>query len=194
MPAFNGERIVNQEVYTDFVNWRDFLWSPARTWEEVTWVARRTWLKKKAFKARFGEEKYAEIRDSSKNDLGLHGYPKGFEKGKVEVFEVWCEDTNKVYMIHCGTKSELEPAKDDPLKLDGFWPCPKPVFATHTTNSLIPRPDYVMVQDQYAELDVLNDRINTLTKALRVVGAYDATNSSLSKMLTGPEFAMIPVD
>lgn len=193
-PAFKGERIVDQKVVTDYVHWRDFFWSPARTWGEVWWVGRRIWMKKKAFIKQFGEEKFKEVKENSKLMKTEHGYPKGFEKGRLEVFELWCEDTNKVYFIHKGTKTELAAPKDDPLQLDGFWPTPKPLLATHTTNSLYPRADYVMVQDQYEELDTLNDRINTLTKALRVVGAYDKDNAALQKMITGSEFAMIPVD
>lgn len=192
-PAFQGERIVKQTVFTDYIHWRDFIWSPARTWEEVTWVARRSWMTKKTFAKRFGKDKVEDLLESIKEGGNDHGYPKGFQKGKIEVFEVWCEPTNTVYFIHCGTKTELD-QKEDPLKLENFWPCPKPIFATHTTNSLIPRPDYSMCQDQYDELDVLNDRINTLTRALRVVGAYDAENTALAKLLTGPELSMIPVE
>ena len=34
------EVIGDEHVATDYVYWRDFLWSPARTWSEVRWVAR----------------------------------------------------------------------------------------------------------------------------------------------------------
>lgn len=193
-PAYEAERIISQKVVTDYVNWRDFIWSPARTWAEVWWVGRRIWMKKKAFIKTFGKEKYEEVKSSAEMQKAQHGYPKGFEKGRFEVIEIWCEDTNKVYFIHKGTKIELKEPQDDPLQLEGFWPCPKPLLATHTNNSMMPRSDYVMVQDQYEELDTLNDRINTLTKALRVVGAYDKDNTALAKMITGDEMAMIPVE
>ena len=193
VPSSDYEEIVNQQVITDYVNWNDFFWSPARTWEEVWWVGRRVWMKKKAFIQRFGQPKYDEIKELAKKPDENLQYPRGFEKGRVEVIEVWCEDTNKVYFIHVGLKAVLE-EKEDPLKLKKFWPCPPPLLATHTTNDLCPRADFVMVQDQYQELDTLNNRINVLTKALRVVGAYDSQNTELQKMLTGPEFAMIPVE
>ncbi len=193
MPATTSERIASEKVCTDYVHWRDFLWSPARTWEEVWWVARGTWMKKKAFKKRFSEDVYKDVHSQAEAAKATDGYPKGFEKGRIRVYEVWCEDTNKVYWINPGTKTLLD-SKDDFLELKDFWPCPKPLLATHTTNDVTPRPDYMMVADQYNELDVLNDRISTLTKALRVVGAYDATNTELARMITGAEFAMIPVD
>lgn len=194
-PAGEGERIINQEVCTDYVHWRDFVWSPARTWEEVSWVGRRVWMTKRGFVERFGKEAYTEIKEQMtgatvKNEFG---YPKGFEKGRVQVLELWCKETKKAYWVHETCKVMLD-ERDDPIKLRDFFPCPMPLLATHTTNSIVPRPDFVMVQDQYEELDVLNDRISTLTRALRIVGAYDQSNVALSKMLTGSEFQMIPVD
>jgi len=37
--------------------------------------------------------------------------------------------------------------KDDPLGLTEFFPCPMPLFATVTTGSLIPVPDYCEYQE-----------------------------------------------
>lgn len=196
-PDVKGERIVSEKVCTDYVNWRDFLWSPARRWNDVWWVARRVWMKKNAFKKRFGSKADAiwlDIRnansDTNKNSEML---PKGFRKNRAEIFEIWCEATMKVYFVSKALDEVIERI-DDPLQLSEFWPCPKPLLATHTNESLIPVPDYCMVQDQYEELDTLNTRIAALTRALRVVGAYDSSNAELKSMLTGPEMAMIPVE
>jgi hypothetical protein len=196
IPGQAAQRIIEEEAPCDYVHWRDFLWSPARTWEEVWWVSRRCWMKKKAFIKRFGQKAYDEVKDNYETERKVgkvSSLPKGFAKGRVEVFEVWCEDTNKVYFVNRHTQALLD-TQDDPLGLDDFFPCPKPLIATHTTNSIIPRADYTMVQDQYNELDVLNDRISVLTQALRVVGVYDKNQNELAKMLTGGEFNMIAVD
>ena len=188
-----AERIVDESATIENVNWQDFYFSPARTWKEVWWVARRVWLKKKKFVERFGQEKWDEVRAQADTVKALEGYPKGFQKGRAEVFEIWCEASATVYWVHCGTKVMLD-EKPDPYGLDDFFPCPPPLLATHSTSSLIPRPDYVMCQDQYEELDTLNARINTLTKALRVVGAYDSSNTELATVLSGAELRMVPVD
>jgi hypothetical protein len=193
-PAQEAERITHEAAPLDYVHWRDFLWSPARTWEEVWWVGRRVWMKKKNFIKTFGQDAYDEIKGNSDTKTERQGNaPKGFTKGRVEVFEIWCEDTNKVYWVSRHADDTLKEL-DDPLKLEGFFPCPEPLLATHATNSLIPRPDYTMAQDQYEELDILNDRIATLTKSLRVVGVYDKDQTELKQLLSGPEFAMVAVD
>jgi hypothetical protein len=49
--------------------------------------------------------------------------------------------------------------RDDPLKLEGFFPCPPPLNATIAQGSTIPVPDYVLYQDQAEELDDLTGRI-----------------------------------
>jgi hypothetical protein len=195
MPATpEGERIVDQKVLTDYVHWRDFLWEPCRVWSECGWVARICWVRKKDFIKKFGQAKYDEVKSTAKSAKDADGkYPKGFTDGKIKVYEIWCRDTNKVYWISTFVTTILK-EQDDPLQLDNFFPCPEPLLSTHTTNDFLPRSDYVMVQDQYEELDILNNRIAILTKALRVVGVYDKTNAELSKLLTGNEFAMIPVD
>jgi hypothetical protein len=85
--------------------------------------------------------------------------------------------------------------RDDPLGLEGFFPCPKPLYATTTSDTLVPVPDFVLYQDQAQELDILSDRIDGLVKALRVRGVYDASQPALQRLLTeGDNNALIPVD
>jgi hypothetical protein len=85
--------------------------------------------------------------------------------------------------------------KDDPLGLENFFPCPKPMFATLTTDSLVPVPDYAQYQDQAEEIDELTERINLLVKAVKVVGVYDATQTGVQRMLIeGTDNVLIPVD
>ena len=193
-PAATAEKIVDEEVVCEYVHWRDFIYPAIRVWEELPWAGRRCYMRKKAFVKRFGEEKWAKVKEMMKEaEDTSKKVPKGFLKGQVEVFEVMCLDTNKVYWITHDLDEVLD-EREDPLKLDKFFQFPKPLLATHTTNSFSPRSDFTMVQDQYQELDTLNERISTLTKALRVVGVYDKTNTELKQLLSGSEMLMIPVD
>ena len=194
--AEGNEHVVKEDACTDYVNWRDFLWSPARCWDEVWWVGRRVWMRRNKFVKRFGKGAdvlWKQIRESVENPRDKTLIERSFFKGKAEVFEIWCETTGKVYFVARGLDDAIE-RLDDPLELEDFWPCPPPLLATHTNESLFPRADYTMVKDQYEELDTLNSRIAALTKALRVVGAYDKDNTELQNMLTGPEMAMVAVE
>jgi hypothetical protein len=52
-----------------------------------------------------------------------------------------------------------------------------------------------MIQDQYQELDTINNRVSMLLQACKVVGVYDQSASGVSRMLTeGFDNQLIPVD
>jgi hypothetical protein len=194
IPATEAEKIVHEEICTDYVHWRDFFYSPCRTWKENWWVGRRVWMRKGKAEKKFGAEKIKAIVDNVKTmEEEGKDMPKGFTDGKVEIFELWCEETNKVYFVNRHA-DELLDSKDDPLGLDEFFPCPKPLITTHSTSKFQPRSDYEMVRDQYEQLDTLNQRIDMLTRALRIVGVYDGTNAELKTLLSGNEMRMVPVD
>ena len=85
--------------------------------------------------------------------------------------------------------------KDDPLHLDGFFPCPKPLAANVTSSNFMPRADYIFAQDQFNELDEINTRITWLTRAAKVVGVYDKSAEGIQRVFNqGSENQLIPVD
>jgi hypothetical protein len=192
-PAEETLKKVDENVLVEYVHYRDFLYPPIRTWNEKWWLGKRCWMRKKEFEKRF-KGKWQQIAENAKTEKETKGrYPKGFTNGRAEVFELWCEESNSVYWVNRHAEDVLD-SKEDPLLLDTFYPCPKPLMATHTTNKFVPRSDYRMVQDQYEELDILNARISILTKALRVVGVYDKNATEVKQIITGSEFNMIAVD
>ena len=179
---------------TDYVHWRDFGHSCARTWEEVTQVWRWVYMSKDAFTERFGKKLAKKISFNSSPD-GLTKYgQKEKTNDKAKVCELWDKETAKVYWF-MENYAELLDERDDPLELECFFPCAKPLYATTTSDSLIPVPDFILYQDQANELDILTDRIDGLVKSLRVRGVYDASQPALQRLLTeGDNNTLIPVD
>jgi len=188
------EEIEYECAPVDYVHWRDFGHSPARTWEEVTCVWRWAYLSKEALKERFGEESARKIPTNESPD-GLTKYGQGNRTNdKAKICELWDKESGRVYWFH-ESYPELLDERDDPLGLDGFFPCAKPLYATTTSDNLIPIPDFVLYQDQANELDILTDRIDGLVKALRVRGVYDASQPALQRLLTeGDNNTLVPVD
>jgi hypothetical protein len=195
-PATQAERIVKEDAPCDYVYWEDFFWSPARTWGEVRWVARRVYMTKDQLVARFGEE-IARIvpmtRQASKDSQ--QDKPQHDPWNKAEVFEIWCKENKKVYWYSQGAEVILD-VKDDPLGLENFFPCPKPLAANVTTTNFMPRADYIFAQDQFNELDEINTRITWLTRAAKVAGVYDKTaGDSVGRMFSqASENQLVPVD
>jgi hypothetical protein len=194
-PASTYERIVNEDAPCDYVYWKDFFWSPARTWPEVRWVARRVYMTKDQLVKRFGEEIAKIVPTSSTKPKDINDGQPGFDVwSKAEVYEIWCKENKRVYWLAKGCEIILD-YKDDPLGLDKFFPCPKPLIANVTSSNFMPRADYVFAEDQFNELDEINTRITWLTRAAKVVGVYDKSADGIQRMFNqAAENQLIPVD
>jgi len=180
----------------DYVYWEDFGHNVARTWEEVYLVWRIVPLTRKELIKRFGEELGNQIKLDMKSDLGDKALStvEGESLQKAKIYEVWDKKERKVVWLSKSHETALD-VRDDPLQLECFFPCPKPLYATITTDSLEPTPDYVLYQDQARELDTICERIDGLVKALKVVGVYDATQKGVERMMQeGVNNTLIPVE
>jgi hypothetical protein len=187
------ERIEYECCPVDYVHWRDFGHTVGRTWEEVTAVWRKVYMSRPALVERFGEEMGYKIPLDTKPDDLKQSYKSDDGVYEALIYEIWDKETGKVLWISKSLGKILD-ERDDPLGLENFWPCPKPLYSTLTTDSLEPIPDFVIYQDQARELDVLCDRIDGLINALKVRGVYDASASELQRLFSeGENNTMIPV-
>jgi hypothetical protein len=183
------EVVAFESAVVDYVHWRDFGHELARTWEEVDVVWRRVGLNREALEERF--TKGAEVPLDAKQDDRLDATKD--RPDKAVIYEVWIKSEKRAVWLSKSFKELLDDLPD-PLKLDHFFPCPRPAYATLTTNSLIPVPDYVEYQDQADELDDLTGRIANLTAAIKAVGVYDSSVPALQEILNdGRDNQLIPV-
>ena len=180
----------------DYVAWKDFGHNLSRTWEEVSMVWRIVPMNREELVERFGEEIGEQIpldMKSGGRDADTAS-PEELAKMKANIYELWDKKEKRCVWMSKSHQKALD-VKDDPLGLDGFFPCPKPLYATTTTDSLIPVPDYALYQDLAKELDTLTDRINGLADSIKVVGVYDSTQTGVKRMLKeGVNTELIPVD
>ena len=199
-PEESAEVLDYECAPVDYVHWRDFGHVVARTWEEVPAVWRKVYLTRPAAVERFGQE----IGES----LPLDARPES-EKKKMQsdggtqarslVFEIWDKESGDAIWLSKSLGKIIDrrtpgPAPEDLPEFEGFFPCPRPMFATLTNDSLVPVPDFCLYQDQANELDTLCERIDGLIGALQVKGVYDADFESLSRLFTeGGNNDLIPV-
>jgi hypothetical protein len=203
MPSVDGamgEEVEPQEEIeyecapTDYVHWKDFGHSVARTWEEVTSVWRWVYMTKESLAERFGEEMAKKIPLDAGPETNKQYSTQSKDFTRAKICEIWDKESGKVYWLSKSCPEVLD-ERDDPLELENFFPCAKPLYATMTSDTLVPVPDFVLYQDQATELDILTDRIDGLVKALRVRGVYDASQPTLQRLLTeGDNNTLIPVD
>lgn len=192
------EDITYERVIVDYVPWRDFLHEPARQWTDVTWVAKRVYLTKKQAKERFGDValrlKYEESSLGSKDKERKEAKPlQGDEKACI--WEIWDKDSETaIWVAPCYQDAPLD-QREDPLKLRRFFPCPKPLLSPSTTDTLEPQPDFLQFQDQQQSITELTTRIDAITQAIKVTGAYNAQFDQLAKLLdSGVDLTLLPVE
>lgn len=183
-----------EEVVDDYVHWKDFGHNPgARTWDEVYCVWRRVYMTRDEMVERFGEVG---------KKIPLDHVPAQLDKDKKEhevfkkacVYELWDKSRKKVVWISKGYADAPLDERDDPLKLRDFFPCPKPLMATTTNNTLVVVPDYCQYQDQAQEIDDLTAKIGVLTKGLKVRGLYPGDMDEIRRMVTEADnLDLIPI-
>ena len=201
MEVTEAEMLTGEYAPTDYIHWQDFVWGWGRTWTEVPWVGFRSWMTKSECKARFSEkiatnlEYVNQLPTGSQNKEDTYDTDQKNNVQKAEIWEFWNKEDKKVYWFSPGAGIILD-IQDDPLFLDNFWPCPMPMMANLTSTLFVPRADYIIAQDIYNEIDELQSRISTITRAVKVVGVYDKNaGDSAGRMLKeGMENDLIPVD
>lgn len=197
------EQVTGHRVVCDYIHYKQFIHGPARRWEEVPWVSKITFMSDEEGKERFGKAwKGVELdnKADSTSDTDSTKDPAlvDAQEAKATVYEIWCKTKKKVIWVAKSAPQVL--GMDDPLlDFENFFPCPKPVYATLTNNSLLPTPDYKYYQDQAQEIDALTNRIDKMMDGLKVVGFYPAgaegdVSEAIAKALSpNTQNQMIPV-
>lgn len=169
--AQKGEGLTESVAY-DHIDRKDFLHEPARKWNEVGWVAKRAYLNRKDGIERFGDvwmgaEFKAQDTANKDDDNNYKG------EQKAAVWELWHKGDKTVVWVTAGVDEVLD-QQDPYLTLEGFFPCPRPVYGTLQRRSLLPVPDFLYYKDQIEEINELTARISALAEALRLKGFYAA--------------------
>ena len=181
-----GNEVIAESCPVDFVCNEDFLHCPKKTWAEVVatgWVARRVDMTREEGEARFGE-RFAEVPLSDR--MSMHQDEGRHEQKVVQtatVWEIWDAESKSVIWLNRDDVGTILDEKLDPLRLDGFFPCPRPIYSTLSKNSLIPIPDYKQYRQLAMELDRQSERIDNLSRQLRVAGIYDSSMEGMKTLL-----------
>lgn len=191
----NKEYLTYEGLALDYVHYKDFLTGTGREWHELPWVARRVYFTKEQATKRFGSTKAVQLAYSyNAQDRADRERQNGSNpKRQAVIYEIWDRDRREVVWFSEDYPGDVLDARRDPLRLENFFPCPRPLRAVWTTRSFIPKALYSQYKAQAAELDRLTERIRYLTEALKVRGLYDGSQENLANVLEGPGNKMIPV-
>ncbi|MFG6591276.1 hypothetical protein [Sulfitobacter sp. 1A12157] len=174
-----GVSWVLDDAHAMHVDRRDFVHEPGRKWAEVGWVARRAYLTLDEGTQRFGEVFLSAERQEvgGKREDEYQSTDR-----KAQVWEIWSKTENKVIWVTAGVDTVLD--EQPPLfDVKGFFPCPKPAYATIERGTLKPVPDMVYYRDQMDEINELTARISDLSESLRLKGFYAAGTSEVGEAI-----------
>lgn len=197
-----GEGAIKKDEWCDveYIHWRDILWSPCRTPAEMRWIAFRVYMTRGEVTARFGDSIARVVPYTSRGPKldPADGKPSEVSQhedaAQAEIWEIWDKASKRVYWYVKGFTKFLD-VREDPLKLAGFFPNPQCMVANATTLKYLPKPDYLIAEDLYNEINELEVRIGLLTRACKAVGVYPASAEEIKRLMSeAVENQLIPVD
>jgi hypothetical protein len=158
----------------EYIGRDDLIHPRCRVWEELPWLGFRSFLTRDELIGRFGKKKASTVTMDSRGADNAYDYDDRSTKSgpdKATTYEIWDKARRRCIWI-CKSGNEIMDEGDPYLKLDGFFPCPRPAYGTLTNDTLEPVPDFVYYQDQSEEIDDLTARIASLQDSLKLVGFY----------------------
>jgi hypothetical protein len=176
---------VHEDAAIDYVYWEDFRWQPARSWHLVDWVAKRVFMTKDDLVKRFGEDKAKLVPMQNRTPAGVESVRDDIKDAwsRAEVWEIACKSTRTYYWYVEGM-AEILDTKPDPLELDKFFPCPRPIISNVTSSKWMPKPDYCISERLYEACNELFSQILELETSAKVRFIYDKTIPELARLFT----------
>ena len=187
-------RVVNGIACIDYVPFKNFIWGYSMRWEEMPWVSFRHDKTKEDLVRELGLQ--PDVADKIVT-ASEEGDDAAKDKGPptIAVYETWNKATKKVLWLTAAHPQCCVLEQDDPLQLEGFFPCPEnPLRFIHTSCSTMPRSLYNLYKVQAEELNKVSDRIKRLINAIRVRGIYNGNLPELVQIFADGtlENALIP--
>lgn len=189
-----------ESVYAKYVPWDLFGFSECTQWSEVPAVWMGEYLTKEQCTDQFPDFKdwehvtFAQAKTSSSSadlDDSMQQPPS-----TTTIWKVWHKAT-RTYLVFAQDYTEGPIARqEDPTQLEGFFPMPQPMYSLRTNGTWIPKPEFLMYQDQANELDIVTNRLRNLVNALKVRGVYDKAMDELAKiseLYKAPDLTFMPI-
>lgn len=172
------EVLDNAKVETSYIDPQKLIFdcNHVNVWEDCEWAAQIIEMTKGEVIEQFGKDIADKLIDK------MNPLENELDKA-TNVYRIWDKKDGKIIYLSKEVKDEFLRVDDDVLKIDGFYPFAKPLFATLANDGLIPVPDYSEIKCQLDELDGVNSRMRLTMQALKVSGAYDGSFPELANLL-----------
>jgi hypothetical protein len=192
------EELVYQAVECDYVPWDLFVFDDCREWKKCRWVARGELAGKSEVTRLYGSDIAEQLTynyEDHDTEIGERADKHESEKCAL-LWDVWHKPSRTMMVFAEGFKGGPVAIKADPLKLENFFPCPEPIYSIRNNKTWVPRPEFLLYQDQAMELDDISERLRNLIDACKVRGVYDQAMDAVAKiseLVKKPDLTMIPI-
>jgi hypothetical protein len=179
-------QITNQEIHLTHFSHSQFRWEPRKSWRKVGWISFDHNMTRDDIEDQFNvkiEENSSGPSNGQSDDTQINVRPPQMDKYEsvYVVHEIWDKAKRKrVWVTEC--YADLLDEEDDPLGLDDFYPCPKPMMANVNGRDLVPNPDYWQYASLCKQANELARRINIITENIKDIGFYDTSFGELKKI------------
>ena len=191
------DRVTDEAAECETVEWNKWLiLGKAKRWSQVPAIAFEHSMSREDLIEHFGEDLGNQVKlDDPDDEEGGDGPDENVEREKTAlVWEIWDKDTLRVLFFAPSFTKQYLSMEDDPMKLRGFWPMPRPMYIVPTTKSLVPVPLTRLYRRQLKELDFLTVRIAKVVDAMRVRGLYPGNLSELGAAIMADDNDFVPVE
>lgn len=185
-----------EKASVEYVDWRWFRVDPdADRWEDVTWVAFGGQMTRRQLVDAFGKVGHKVNINETNDPQDKSGDEDTEIYRAARVWEIW-DKTDRTVKYWCAGYQEGLLREDQPYyDLRNFFPCPKPLYAVWTNDTLIPVPEYEQWRDQAAELNKITDRIDKIVEAIKARGLYPGSEEDdLSRLMEAGDNQLVPVE
>lgn len=189
-----------ESVYAKYVPWKLFGFSECTQWQDCKAVWIGEYMTKDAIRTAFPSFRDLdnltiadEKSSSSSSDLETrHDQPPA----TLCIWKVWHKETRTYLVLAEGYTEGPLMVQEDPTQLEGFFPFPEPLYSLRNNHTWMPKPEFLMYQDQANELDIVVNRLRNLINALKVRGVYDKAMDELAKiseLYKAPDLTFFPI-
>jgi len=172
------EVVTKQEVYLDHWPWDRFIYDIGKDWEECDWICYKHYMTHK------------EIQEEYQHDMEATELSEDVYEGKTCVYEIWDKKTRTVIEM---LEGKVLRERDDPLELENFFDCYKPMISNMRSDKYIPQSEFKQIYRQLDIINVTEQRIDALTKSIKDAGFYDESLTELKQLVNAKDGQLVPV-
>ncbi len=168
------EVLCDEKIETVYISPEDFIADTQKVnvWEDCMWVARKFYMNKAQILQEFGEIALNRIDVKAAHSEDC-----------FTIYEIFDKEHKKILYLAKECPEAFLKTSDDVMHLSGFFPMPKPIFASLANDGIIPVPDYTQLKPLLDELAGITSRMQLVMQAIKVSGCYDNSFPELANIL-----------